>query len=159
LVTDNSPNPVPVPTDAELARRRTVALRLARDGWFQTEIAAELRVSQPTVSRWIAGLYAKTARRGRTRDDTAHLPPIGGRAPVLTDAELRAVFRSRKAWKGHEFAEEVERAWGVRYSLSHANALLIYLKGRARNRYDAAQGKTRPARQPETAMSAGKAAS
>src|SRR5689334_7091380 len=56
------------------------ALMRAR-GWRQTELAAEARVTQPTVSRWLAGQVPDPAAQERLAQLAAAAPSGGPGAP------------------------------------------------------------------------------
>jgi transcriptional regulator with XRE-family HTH domain len=96
------------PTDAELARRATAAMKLRADGNTQTAIAQQLNVSQPSVNRWTKGKRRPGARTFHTLHEAEGDPeqrtqkPQHGRPPILTDDQLRKVFmqRSTDDWTG-----------------------------------------------------------
>jgi transposase len=129
----NDENLIPPPTDAELARRREEALRLWGEGFTQVWIARRLNVAQPTVSRWVRGRYRLRALRPPQPE---HLIPACSSAPlacrphVMTDDQLGEVWETRPAesWTGSAFAAALAEAFGVRYSVRYACALLGRLR-------------------------------
>jgi transposase len=121
-------------------RRRGAAELLLRAGYSQVSIAGYLNVAQGTISRWSRG-SGLTGKKGRPRrgqnpdavpkDMIAPEARLGQakRPTFLTLEQIREVL-SRKLlweWTGQKFADALFRAYGVRYSRSHASALLAQL--------------------------------
>lgn len=128
------------PSDAELSRRRDAALKLSREGHPQTSIAKKLRVSQPTICRWLQ----RTQRPGATKAPAAdlssrRLKAQNGRAPKVTDTQLKRLFTRRREslWTGSQFRDAIRKKFGVEYSLQHCCALLTYLRTGQGTRFDA----------------------
>jgi len=122
-----------VATDAELDRRRDIALPMAREGFTQTSIAKKLNVEQPTVSRWVSGIQRSRASKSTLKPEetgASEEKPQIGRAPFLTVEQLSEIKDQRPGyrWTGREFAAAIFDAFGVRYSLSHSCTLLACLR-------------------------------
>lgn len=114
-----------------MERRRRKAARLFAKGVPRADVARELEVSRPSVSRW----YAQWSRGG-----TAALKGAGraGRLPKLDASQLKAVDRAlRKGPSAHGYATElwtlsrvadvIEATTGVRYHPGHVWRILRQL--------------------------------
>lgn len=114
-----------------MEQRRRKAARLFAKGVPQADVARELEVSRPSVSRW----YAQWSHGG-----TAALKAAGraGRLPKLNPAQLKAVERAlgkgprangypTELWTLARVAEVIEATTGVSYHPGHVWRLLHQL--------------------------------
>ena len=134
-------------------RRRRAAELLLREGYSQTSIANYLNVTQATISRW-SRLLGITGKKGAPRREfnpdavpEALISPEARqkqahRPTFLTSDQIRQVWAHRPRWTGHEFADALAEAYGVRYARSQASALLAQLDGPKFARKVRAQGGT-----------------
>jgi transposase len=112
-------------------------------------IAQRLNVSYTAVANWNLGKQRGRAPRTFADPPTGPLaPPQLGRAPRLTDEQLRALVTDvpdGRRMTGEAFRDAIRETYGVSYSLSHACGLLRYLRGVGETRFDARNGKARGA--------------
>jgi transposase len=121
-----------IATDAELSRRRNTAIEMAREGFTQVAIGQRLKVTQPTVARWLRGTQRpgnstkQVSDPDKTVAGVGHSPKIG-RAPLLTDEQLQLVYARRPdhEWTGSQFTDAISNAFGVTYSSARYGCLLL----------------------------------
>src|SRR5688572_27286415 len=108
--------------------RRLRAWELHRQGWSQSQIAAEVGVSQGTVSRWL-----HQVREGGMNALRRH--PAPGKQPLLTGeqfAQIPALIdRGAEAfgfvgndWTTRRVAAALKQVFGVAYHPGHVTRLL-----------------------------------
>jgi transposase len=112
--------------------RRSRAVLLKQQGWYQRDIGQALGVSEETVSRWLA-----RARDGGPAALQAR--PRSGHPPKLSAAQKRLIpeflwhgpeaygFRG-EVWTCARVARVIEEEFGVRYHKDHVGRLLKELR-------------------------------
>jgi transposase len=108
--------------------RRSRAVLLKQQGWYQRDIGEVLGVSEETVSRWLVRARNGGPAALRTR-------PRSGRPPKLSATEKRLIpeflwhgpeaygFRGQ-VWTCTRVARVIEEEFGVRYHRDHVGRLL-----------------------------------
>jgi pimeloyl-ACP methyl ester carboxylesterase/DNA-binding CsgD family transcriptional regulator len=76
----------PYPTNGELSHRQSDVLCLIADGKTTREIAGALVLSERTVERHIADIYAKIGARNRAEATAFYLRTLNLRAPALAES-------------------------------------------------------------------------
>jgi transposase len=118
---------LPQPDWREQRRRR--AWELHRQGWSQQHIAAEVGVSQGSVSRWLRQVRetgsVEALRRHPAPGKQARLTAAQfARIPAMIQQGAEASGFAGNRWTIRRFAAALQQAFGVVYHPGHVSRLL-----------------------------------
>jgi transposase len=112
--------------------RRSRALLLKQQGWYQRDIGNALGVSEETVSRWLARARDGGPEALLTRSSPGHPPKLSSAQKRLIPEFLwhgpEAYGFRGEVWTCARVARVIEEEFGVRYHKDHVGRLLKDLR-------------------------------